>query len=320
VLEAAPEAPAQAQYSEAPEVAPEAPAESPYSEVLEAAGPYLASSDADALAAEPDATRRAYLDAADPTALGNGPGASTGHVGPQRGRAEPRRVSTEAKQAMRDAAVSHVQLVEPRLRFKERELAHRGWALLPMEDSGRLLDDDAFKTVYHYPTQSEADRKKHGGARDGKRDDFIVRLVDGKLVRDEGEALDTTSEPVPNFTKHTALKELDDRAQAAHGRGATDQEKRERMQQLAAAGGRFIFIMTGEGDLYAGKNIPQIQHHSERGVSLGGVQVEVAGIAGKFASAAELMDAIDPSRDPTLFDPKAGVAACNRYLNGRGGA
>lgn len=280
-------------------------------------------------------------------------------------------VSPEAKAEMREASDDVNEWDDDRLPLKARESEAEGWALLPMEKTSRRLDDgehESFKTIYHHASRAEADRNKHGMAADLKRGDHLIELVDGKFVFDvSGSDIDTTAEKVPNQVLHNALAALNDKKQANKGRPATQEENEKKLRKLQAAGGRYIYVMTGDGQFYAGKNIPFIQHHSsfmagaavagagdvvvaggelklisnvsghykpgpaylwqvlaqldQAGVDLASVQVEVLGIKGKFSSAAEMLQAIDPSSDTSLFDPKKGIEACNRYLaDKRGGA
>jgi hypothetical protein len=120
-----------------------------------------------------------------------------------------------------------------------------------------------------------------------KREDFVLRFVDGKFVNSGGQAVDTTSvaplaQEVNEFInkitgkldKHPVGEKL------SKLKGKLDSIKSVEGQKQLGLGGRYIFVMNAAGQIFAGPSQVGIMHHSSflaGGAVAGAGEIQIAG-------------------------------------------
>lgn len=163
-----------------------------------------------------------------------------------------------------------------RANLTEAEQQNLGWALLPINgfqlmNDGKGSANGGFDTMYHFADEAERDASPHGHQQTTARGDYVLELKNGKLSYSaSGEELDSSALSIPGFT----IAEFYKGKEAEVGRKLTKEERIEHAPELMAAGGRYIFVMDGQGRIYAGENFHKVQHHSS---FLGGGAVAAAG-------------------------------------------
>jgi hypothetical protein len=166
-------------------------------------------------------------------------------------QADPKRL-----QSLREGASSYRQRLEKwgRYYLSTKEQHERGYALLPMEKGGGSMDDKG-GTVYHQDA-SATTAPDHGSGFDTHRGDYAFKLRDGLLVHeaDPKRALDTQD---ADSVGGARLKQAMERQ-----RGSNKLSSSEMTTKLLAESKRYIYVMNSAGDIFAGKDVLTVQHHS----------------------------------------------------------
>ncbi len=179
-------------------------------------------------------------------------------------------LAPNALETLRDAAIPGEDGPD-RVALTEREQQQKGWALLPMMESQRHMDQTVFTTNYRYEDEDDLAENPGGTTQTTDRAETIVELSNGRFVfAASGQELDSKDLALPGFM----IRNMVQARKAKLKRDLTQEESVALGDELKAAGGRFIFVMDSRGTIYAGESLHGVQHHSS---FMGGGAVAAAG-------------------------------------------